>query len=34
MTTLRRDGWMKVISGTTSADEVARVTKGDRVVSA
>ncbi len=32
MTTLRMDGWKKVVSGMTSVDEVARVTKGDRVV--
>ncbi len=32
MTTLRMDGWRKVISGMTCVDEVARVTKGDRVV--
>ncbi|HPM79791.1 MAG TPA: ATPase, T2SS/T4P/T4SS family [Candidatus Anammoximicrobium sp.] len=32
MTTLRMDGWRKVVSGMTSVDEVARVTKGDRVV--
>lgn len=32
MTTLRMDGWKKVVAGRTSVDEVARVTKGDRVV--
>ncbi len=32
MTTLRMDGWKKVIKGMTSVDEVARVTKGDREV--
>lgn len=32
MTTLRMDGWKKVVSGMTSVDEVARVTKGDRIV--
>jgi general secretion pathway protein E/type IV pilus assembly protein PilB len=29
MTTLRRDGWRKVLNGTTTMDEVARVTAGD-----
>jgi type II secretion system protein E len=29
MITLRRDGWRKVMSGTTTLDEVARVTAGD-----
>lgn len=29
LTTLRQDGWTKVISGLTSIDEVARITKGD-----
>jgi general secretion pathway protein E/type IV pilus assembly protein PilB len=29
MTTLRRDGWRKVLNGTTAMDEVARVTAGD-----
>jgi general secretion pathway protein E/type IV pilus assembly protein PilB len=29
MTTLRQDGWRKVWSGTTTIDEVARVTAGD-----
>jgi general secretion pathway protein E/type IV pilus assembly protein PilB len=32
MATLRDDGWMKVLAGTTSADEVLRVTKGDQQV--
>jgi general secretion pathway protein E/type IV pilus assembly protein PilB len=32
MTTLRDDAWRKVISGTTSIDEVLRITKGDQVV--
>ena len=32
MITLRRDGWEKVVEGTTSVDEVLRVTKGDRVL--
>jgi type II secretory ATPase GspE/PulE/Tfp pilus assembly ATPase PilB-like protein len=32
MTTLRMDGWKKVVAGQTSVDEVirVRVTKGDR----
>lgn len=29
MITLRRDGWRKVLNGTTTIDEVARVTAGD-----
>ena len=29
MLTLRQDGWVKVISGRTTVDEVLRVTKGD-----
>ena len=29
MTTLRDDGWRKVISGRTTVDEVAQTTKGD-----
>jgi general secretion pathway protein E len=29
MLTLRQDGWIKVISGRTTVDEVLRVTKGD-----
>ena len=32
MGTLRDDGWRKVISGSTSIDEVLRITKGDQVV--
>jgi hypothetical protein len=32
MATLRVDGWKKAIAGTTSVDEVLRVTKGDRDV--
>ncbi len=32
MSTLRDDGWMKVVSGQTSVDEILRVTKGDRQV--
>ena len=32
MVTLRVDGWKKAIAGTTSVDEVLRVTKGDRDV--
>ena len=31
MKTLRQDGWLKVLSGVTTAEEVLRVTKGDRV---
>ncbi len=31
MRTLREDAWLKVISGITTIDEVARVTKGDRL---
>jgi general secretion pathway protein E/type IV pilus assembly protein PilB len=34
MTTLRMDGWKKTVAGATSVDEVARVTKGDRMVTA
>jgi general secretion pathway protein E/type IV pilus assembly protein PilB len=30
MKTLRDDGWLKVISGTTSVEEILRITKGDR----
>lgn len=32
MTTLRDDAWRKVLSGTTSVDEVLRITKGDQIV--
>jgi len=32
MTTLRDDSWCKVLSGTTSVDEVLRITKGDQIV--
>jgi general secretion pathway protein E len=32
MTTLRDDAWRKVLSGTTSIDEVLRITKGDQIV--
>ncbi|MFM7115973.1 MAG: GspE/PulE family protein [Planctomycetota bacterium] len=32
MSTLRDDGWMKVIAGKTSVDEVVRITKSDRGV--
>ena len=32
MATLRDDAWRKVISGTTSVDEVLRITKGDQIV--
>ncbi|MEX0703290.1 MAG: GspE/PulE family protein [Planctomycetales bacterium] len=31
MTTLRQSGWLKVLEGTTSVDEVLRITKGDVV---
>jgi len=31
MTTLRQDGWRKVLSGRTTVEEVLRVTKGDRL---
>jgi type II secretion system protein E len=31
MATLRDDGWRKVLRGETSLDEVARITKGDRL---
>lgn len=31
MLTLRQDGWLKVLDGRTSADEVLRMTKGDSV---
>jgi general secretion pathway protein E len=31
MRTLRDDAWLKVLSGVTTVDEVARVTKGDRL---
>ena len=31
MITLRQDGWRKVLSGITTIEEVARVTKGDIV---
>lgn len=30
MKTLRDDGWLKVMEGTTSVEEVLRITKGDR----
>jgi general secretion pathway protein E/type IV pilus assembly protein PilB len=29
MLTLRQDGWRKVLNGTTTLDEVGRVTAGD-----
>ena len=32
MKTLRDDGWLKVIQGDTSVEEVLRITKGDRTV--
>jgi type II secretion system protein E len=31
MTTLRQDGWRKVLTGRTTIEEVLRVTKGDRL---
>jgi general secretion pathway protein E/type IV pilus assembly protein PilB len=31
MRTLRQDGWLKVLAGVTTVDEVLRVTKGDRL---
>ena len=31
MTTLRQDGWSKVLSGKTTADEIVRVTRSDRM---
>jgi general secretion pathway protein E/type IV pilus assembly protein PilB len=31
MRTLRQDAWIKVLDGTTTVDEVLRVTKGDRM---
>jgi general secretion pathway protein E/type IV pilus assembly protein PilB len=31
MTTLRKDGWRKVLAGKTTIDEIARTTKGDIV---
>jgi type II secretory ATPase GspE/PulE/Tfp pilus assembly ATPase PilB-like protein len=30
MQTLRQDGWKKVLHGTSSVEEVLRVSKGDR----
>ncbi|MCH2182828.1 MAG: GspE/PulE family protein [Mariniblastus sp.] len=32
METLRDDGWLKVINGTTTIDEVVRITKSDRTI--
>jgi general secretion pathway protein E/type IV pilus assembly protein PilB len=32
MVTLRDDAWRKVLTGTTSIDEVLRITKGDHIV--
>ena len=32
MNSLRDDGWLKVLAGNTSVDEIARVTKGDKIV--
>lgn len=31
MRTLRQDGWLKVLAGITTVEEILRVTKGDRV---
>jgi general secretion pathway protein E/type IV pilus assembly protein PilB len=31
MVTLRQDGWRKVLKGTTTMDEVARMTAGDLI---
>ncbi|MBA3485034.1 MAG: type II/IV secretion system protein, partial [Pirellulales bacterium] len=31
MRTLRQDAWLKVLEGTTTVDEVLRVTKSDRL---
>jgi general secretion pathway protein E/type IV pilus assembly protein PilB len=31
MRTLRQDAWLKVLEGTTTVDEVLRVTKSDRI---
>ena len=31
MRTLRQDAWLKVLNGTTTVEEVLRVTKGDRI---
>jgi type II secretion system protein E len=31
MRTLRQDAWLKVLAGTTTVEEVLRVTKGDRI---
>jgi type II secretion system protein E len=33
MRTLRQDGWSKVLAGSTTVEEIMRVTKGDREVS-
>ncbi len=30
MRTLRQDGWLKVLAGRTTVDEVVRATKGER----
>ena len=32
MLTLRDDGWKKALAGSTSVEEILRVTKGDRQV--
>jgi general secretion pathway protein E/type IV pilus assembly protein PilB len=32
MRSLRQDGWLKVLEGTTTLDEVLRVTKGDTLM--
>jgi type II secretory ATPase GspE/PulE/Tfp pilus assembly ATPase PilB-like protein len=31
MTTLRQSGWERVLAGTTSVEEILRITKGDLV---
>jgi type II secretory ATPase GspE/PulE/Tfp pilus assembly ATPase PilB-like protein len=31
MLTLRQDGWLKVLDGRSSVEEVVRVTKSDRL---
>ena len=32
MESLRDDGWLKVISGETTVDEIVRITKSDRTI--
>jgi general secretion pathway protein E/type IV pilus assembly protein PilB len=31
MRSLREDAWLKALAGTTSIEEVVRITKGDRI---